>query len=221
MSFYLHHLEENQSVLSEFMGQLRDISHHGNKAWFRRKLEQCGRLMAYELSKNLNYETIEVQSPLGKSKAVQIKNELVVASVLRAGLPLQHGVMDVLENADAAFLSAYRKYQSESQFEVITRYAATPALDRKTLILCDPMLATGHSIEQAFLELSKFGTVEELHIVSVVGSTVGVEYIRKQLPDAHLWILAIDPVLNHHQYIVPGLGDAGDLSFGEKLNEAP
>jgi len=221
MSFHLHHLGETQSMLSVFMGQLRDISQHGNKAWFRRRLEQCGRLMAYELSKSLEYETIEVQSPLAKSKSAQIKNKLVVASVLRAGLPLQHGVMDVLEDADGAFLSAYRKYKDESEFEVVTRYAATPPLEGKTLILCDPMLATGHSVEQAYRELRKFGTVEALHIVAVVGSTSGVEHIRKHLPNAHLWIMAIDPELNPHKYIVPGLGDAGDLSFGEKLNEAP
>jgi uracil phosphoribosyltransferase len=188
---------------------------------FRRNIERIGEVLGYELSKTLAFEATETRTPLGSAKTVLHKNNIVLCSILRAGLPLHNGLLNYFDSAENAFISAYRKHKvGTDEFEINVEYQSCPSLQGKTLLLADPMLATGQSIVATYEALTKFGKPKSVHIISVIGSQAGIDFVSKKIDEStHLWIAAIDPVLDKKGYIVPGLGDAGDLAFGVKLQQ--
>ncbi len=215
-------LSEKNSLLSQYMREIRDVDIQKNRLHFRRNIERIGELMAYEVSKTLHYESVPVQTPLAATEAQSISDQVVLGTILRAGLPLHQGFLNMFDNADNAFLSAYRRMgrnvNGQQEIEIVAEYLAAPKLDGKTLILVDPMLATGMSMEVAYRALLAHGTPAQTHLCCTIGTTQAVKYLKKTLPDdITLWCAAIDPILNEKKYIVPGLGDAGDLCFGQKL----
>lgn len=215
----IHHLEKENSLLNQFIAEIRDKEVQRDSMRFRRNIERIGEILGYELSKSLAYQKSEVETPLGKALVRKTKDQLVLCSVLRAGLPLHQGLLNYYDQAENAFISAYRHHKDDSKdFEVIVKYFAAPDLNGKVLILTDPMLATGKTLENVNKALLGHGTPRQIHIISVIGSRPGVSYIKKVFPEnTHLWIAAIDEELTREGYIVPGLGDAGDLAFGVKL----
>ena len=215
----IHHLSETPSILNTFISEIRDKTIQKDSMRFRRNIERIGEVLGYELSKSLEYTNETIQTTLGTSKTKLHKNDIVLCSILRAGVPLHNGLLNYFDTAENAFISAYRhhKHNTES-FEIIVEYLACPSLEGKTLILADPMLATGQSMVATFEALKPFGTPKEIHLVSVIGAKKGVDYVSQNFNDnTHLWIAAIDDTLNEKGYIIPGLGDAGDLAFGKKL----
>ena len=215
----LHHIENENSVLNQFIAEIRDKNEQKDSLRFRRNIERIGEILGYELSKKLQYNGVSVQTPLGE-KTIQLpQNDLVLCSILRAGLPLHQGLLNYFDKAENAFISAYRKHAKNSNdFEIVVEYFASPSVDKKTLILADPMLATGQSLVAVYEAIKKYGQPKEVHIVSVIGALAGIEFVQNHFPkNTHLWIAAIDDKLNEKGYIIPGLGDAGDLAFGEKL----
>lgn len=214
-----HLIEEKNSILNKFISEIRDVNIQKDSLRFRRNIERIGEVLGYELSKSLSYSSVYIETPLGKKKMQLSYNDVVLCSILRAGLPLHQGLLNYFDDAENAFISAYRKHTKNSDdFEIIVEYFASPEIENKTLLLADPMLATGQSLVAVYEAIKKHGTPKEIHIVAVIGSTEGVNFIEKHFPEnTHLWIAAIDDTLNSKGYIVPGLGDAGDLAFGEKL----
>jgi len=215
----IHNISEENSILNRFIAEIRDVNIHKDRMRFRRNIERIGEILSYELSKSLIYKFQKINTPLGVSNTTIYENEIVLCSILRAGVPLHNGLLNYFDTADNAFISAYRhhKHNPES-FEIIVEYLACPDLNGKTLILADPMLATGQSMVATFEALKPFGVPAEVHIVSVIGAQEGVDFIGKHFdPNTQLWVAAIDEQLNEKGYIIPGLGDAGDLSFGDKL----
>lgn len=214
-------LSETDTILNQFVAELRDVRIQGDRMRFRRNIERIGELMAYEMSRTLCYSAKNIETPLGTAHVRTPDDELVVATVFRAGLPLHQGFLNVFDRAGNAFVSAYRYYKDEAhrEVDVHVEYIATPDLSRKTVLLVDPMLATGESLEMAWKAFLTKGTPRRLLIACVIASRQGVEHLRRLFPqdDVTLWCAAIDPELNEHKYIVPGLGDAGDLAYGEKL----
>ena len=206
------------SVLSRYMMEMRDASVQRDSMRFRRNLERAGEIMAYEISKDFRYRHVEVDTPLDKCVCDVPDEQVVLGTIFRAGLPFHQGFLQYFDNAENAFVSAYRKYKEKENFDVLIEYVASPRLEGKTLILCDPMLATGASMELSFRALLTKGMPEHIHVASVIASQVAVDYIAKVFPQdrTSIWVGAIDPVINEHSYIVPGLGDAGDLAYGEK-----
>ncbi|MBQ8673805.1 MAG: uracil phosphoribosyltransferase [Bacteroides sp.] len=213
-------LAETDSILNRYVAELRDVEIQGDRLRFRRNLERIGELMAYEMSKELDYSTKQVQTPLGVATARTPDDDLVIGTVFRAGLPLHTGFLNVFDRAGNAFVSAYRYYKDREcrEIDVHVEYIATPCLTGKTLLLVDPMLATGESMELAYRAFQTKGTPFRLMIASVIASREGVEHLQKVFPgnEVTLWCAAIDPCLNERKYIVPGLGDAGDLAYGGK-----
>ena len=215
----VHHISEEPSVLNTFIAELRDVNVQKDRMRFRKNIERIGEILAYRLSEKLTYEPKTIGTPLGNHESFLPKDNIVLCSVLRAGVPLHNGLLNYFDMADNAFISAYRhhKHNPES-FEIIVEYLACPSLEGKTLILADPMLATGQSLVSTFEALKPFGTPKSVHLVSVIGAEEGIDYVSRHFPqETHLWIAAIDKKLNSKGYIVPGLGDAGDLAYGEKL----
>lgn len=215
----VHHLEKGDSILNQFISEIRDVDIQADPMRFRRNIERIGEILSYELSRSLRYEERVIQTPFG-SKPMRIPiDPLVLCSVLRAGLPLHQGLLNYFDRAENAFISAFRHHPENSDsFEVIVKYFAAPELNKKTLILTDPMLATGKTLENVYAALLKHGNPSQIHIVSVIGSVPGVKHIQRVFPEnTHLWIAAIDEELTSKGYIIPGLGDAGDLAFGTKL----
>jgi len=215
---HIHNIGETNSVLNTFIAELRDQKIQKDPLRFRKNIERIGEVLAYEMSKDLTYKSKTVTTPLG-TKLVQLSDEnLVLCSILRAGLPLHQGVLNFFDRIENAFISAYRKLKPNGDFDIRVEYFASPSLQDKTLILADPMLATGQSLVSTYEALLSHGTPKDLHLLAVIGSTEGIDYVEKHLPeDTHLWIATIDERLDDHGYIIPGLGDAGDLSFGSKL----
>ncbi len=215
----IHNLGTENSVLNQFLCEIRDINIQSDAMRFRKNIERIGEILSYELSKTLLYKDKTVQTPLGTKAMTLPLNDLVLCSVLRAGIPLHQGLLNYFDKAENAFISAYRHHPNNSdEFEVIVKYLASPSLTNKTLVLTDPMLATGKTLENTFNALKSHGIPKQIHIISVIGSKKGVNYIEDIFPEnTHLWIAAIDEKLSSKGYIVPGLGDAGDLSFGAKL----
>lgn len=212
---------ETNSVINQYVAEIRDVDIQKERLRFRRNIERIGELMAYEMSKELTYSVKQVQTPLGVAQVSTPDDELVVATVFRAGLPLHQGFLNVFDRAGNAFVSAYRYYKDKEcrELDVHIEYIASPDLTGKTLLLVDPMLATGESMELAWKAFLSKGTPKRLLIASVIASRQGVEHLQQVFPndDVALWCAAIDPELNERSYIVPGLGDAGDLAYGEKL----
>ena len=216
---HIHNASEKNSILNIFLAELRSLSIQKDRMRFRRNIERVGEVLAYELSKTLEYNTQSIETPLGHHTTQAINDNIVLCSILRAGVPLHNGLLNYFDMADNAFISAYRHHKENPEnFEIIVEYLACPSLENKTLILADPMLATGQSLVATFKALKPFGTPKHIHLVSVIGAKEGVDYVSHNFPDnSHLWIGAIDEKLNSKGYIVPGLGDAGDLAYGEKL----
>lgn len=212
-------LGENSSVLNSFVAQLRDKSFQKDSLRFRTNLQRLGQIFGYEISKQLKHSTKEVVTPLGIAQMEVPDEQIVVATILRAGLPLHEGVLSCFDCAENAFVAAYRKYDNEGEFHIHTEYCTCPELTGKTVIMADTMLATGSSIEVAYEVLCKEGGVPgSLHLVCPISSAAAVENLKKKMPEnSTLWVAAIDPELTSHSYIVPGLGDAGDLAYGPKL----
>ena len=218
-------LSETNSVLNHYLREIRDVNIQKDPLRFRRNIERIGEFMAMELSKVLDYQPTEVQTPLATTTVNTLSDQLVVATILRAGLPLHQGFLNIFDRAENAFLSAYRRVgrnvHGEEQLEIVAEYMAAPSIDGKTLIIADPMLATGMSMEVGYLALLRHGTPKHTHLCCTIGTPQAVDCLRKSLndsPDVTLWCAAIDPVLNEKKYIVPGLGDAGDLCYGIKIH---
>jgi len=215
----VHYLSQNNSILNHFLAQLRDVQVQKDSMRFRKNLYRIGEIMAYEISKLLDYAPLDVITPLDTKHTAAIQNKLVVCSILRAGLALHEGLLSFFDDAENGFISAYRHHpNNDDYFKIKADYKAVPVLAGKTLILADPMLATGLSIEAVYQKLTEAETPAQVHIAVVIAAPEGVEYLRQILPDScHLWIADIDSHLNEKRYIVPGLGDAGDLAYGVKL----
>lgn len=214
----VHNFAEHPSLVSQYLAEMRDINIQSDRLRFRRNLERLGEIFAYELSKTLDYKTEAVRTPLGVDAECHVLAEpIVLATIFRAGIPFHQGFLRYFDNAENAFVSAYRKYKEKENFDICIEYLASPALDGKTLVLADPMLATGASMELSYRALLTNGKPAKLHIASVIASRKAVDYLNSVLPeDAELWIGVIDDAINAHSYIVPGLGDAGDLAYGTK-----
>lgn len=215
----VHHISEENSILNQFISEIRDSSIQTDRLRFRRNIERIGEILGYEMSKSFSFSEKEVQTPLGKKK-VQIPHEdLVICSILRAGIPLHHGLLNYFDQAESSFISAFRHHpNNDSEFEIVVEYLASPSLDGKILVLADPMLATGKSLVSVYKSLKKIGTPKQVHIVAVIGANPGIELAAEEFPEnTHLWIATIDEKLNDKGYIIPGLGDAGDLAFGTKI----
>ncbi len=214
----IHRLDRSNSVLNNFISEIRDLNIQKDSMRFRRNIERIGEILSYELSKELDYKEIDINSPLGIKKISLCENDLVLCSVLRAGLTLHQGVLNYFDQIENAFISAYRHHTSGDDFDIVVEYLASPSLDQKVLILADPMLATGRSLVAVYDTLKKSGNIKQTHLVAVIASTEGIDYIKNYFPEnTHLWVATIDDKLNKKGYIVPGLGDAGDLAFGTKL----
>lgn len=218
---HIHNLSNENSILNTFLAEIRATNIQKDSMRFRRNIERIGEVLGYEMSKTLHYNTSGIKTPLGDCHINLYDNSIVLCSILRAGLPLHSGLLNYFDSAENAFISAYRHHKNNTEaFEIIVDYLACPNLEGKTLILADPMLATGQSICAAFEALKPFGTPKAIHLISVIGAQQGVHFIEKHFDkNTHLWIAAIDETLNSKGYIVPGLGDAGDLAFGIKLQQ--
>jgi len=209
--------EESPSVLNQILAEIRDQKIQKDRLRFRKNVERCGSILAYEISKNLDFESKNITTPLGVANEQLIASQLVLVTILRAGLPLHNGLLNVFDKADNGYISAYRKHHKDGSFDIELEYLACPDLKNKTLILSDPMLATGSSMVLAYKTLLSKGKPKHCHIVSLIASTEGLEYTKKNLPEnTTIWLAAVDQELTAQSYIVPGLGDAGDLAFGGK-----
>lgn len=210
---------QQQSIFNRYIAEIRDTSIQTDPMRFRRNIERMGEILAYEVSKELAYTEKNVVTPLGQATEIVPSEEVVVASILRAGLPLHQGVLNYFDRSENAFVSAYRKYNEKGDFDIHIEYISSPSLDGKTVLLCDPMLATGTSIELAYKALLHRGKPKHVHIISLIASQAGVQYVQNMFKDepATLWLGAVDEELNAKSYIVPGLGDAGDLAYGSKI----
>lgn len=216
---HIHYISDQNSVLNHFLAQIRDVSIQKDSLRFRKNIERIGEIMAYELSKTLDYKNIDVQTPLGIKHTTTIAEPVVLCSILRAGLALHQGFMNFFDAAENGFVSAYRNhYNNDDQFDILVEYQAAPSFEGKNLILIDPMLATGQSIVAVLQKLHLEHKPKEIHVAVVIAAPEGIEYLEKNLPSTcHLWVAALDEKLNDKNYIVPGLGDAGDLAYGSKL----
>lgn len=214
-------LSESNSILHQYLSEIRDVSIQRDPLRFRRNIERIGELMAVEVSRHLSYEPKDVTTPLGIARIPLITDQIVLGTILRAGLPLHQGFLNIFDRAENAFLSAYRRENKQGELEIVAEYMAAPAIDGKTLILVDPMLATGMSMEVGYLALLRHGKPTHTHLCSAIGTPKAIDCLRSSLGDSEditLWCAAIDPVLNEKKYIVPGLGDAGDLCYGTKIH---
>jgi uracil phosphoribosyltransferase len=215
----LKDLSKNASILNQYVAEMRDAEQQKDRLRFRTNIQRCGKFLAYEISKTLKYRKEEVETPLGVADCNLLDQNVVIASVMRAGLPFHQGFLDVFDKADNAFVSAYRKHHKDGTFEIDLQYLTCPDLQDKVLILCDAMLATGASLQKTLEHLENFGKPAKVHIATVIASTDGIKYIRRFNSLANIWTCAVDEELTARSYIVPGLGDAGDLAFGEKLQD--
>lgn len=214
----VHHLGEENSVLQNFIAEIRSVDIQKDQMRFRRNIERIGEILSYEMSKSLPTVPSEITTPLGTKSMNVLQQNIVICSILRAGLPLHNGILNYFDSAENAFISAYRHHIDAENFEIKVEYLASPNFENKTLILADPMLATGRSLVSTYKALLQNGTPKKLHIFAVIGAKEGIKYVSQHLPkNTELWIAAIDDTLNSKGYIVPGLGDAGDLAFGSKL----
>ena len=215
----IHYLSDENSILNHFLGQIRNVNIQHDSMRFRRNVERIGEVMAYELSKDLHYSDIEIQTPLGIKKTTEISDKLVLCSILRAGLPLHLGFLNYFDAAENGFVSAYRHHgNNDASFDILVEYQAVPNIENKTLLLIDPMLATGQSIVAVYEKLMQKGLPKEIHIAVIIAAPEGIAYLKNHLPDhCHLWVATLDEKLNDKNYIIPGLGDAGDLAYGNKL----
>ena len=214
----VYNFDDYSSLVNQYLSEMRNISVQTDRLRFRRNLERLGEIFAYEISRTMRYRIEKIKTPLNVEADCKVIDEnIVLATIFRAGVPFHQGFLQYFDNAENAFVPAYRKYKEKENFDICIEYLASPLLDGKTLILCDPMLATGASMELSYRALLTKGTPAKIHIASVIASQKAVDYLQKVMPeDAELWVGVIDPEINAHSYIVPGLGDAGDLAYGTK-----
>lgn len=210
-------LSEQHSLVSNWVAELRDVEIQNDRMRFRRNLERIGEVAAYEISKSLEWEERDITTPLGTAPSKMLKNQPVLATILRAGLPMHQGLLNYFDRADNAFISAYRKHHRDGSFEISLDYVSCPSLENRVIIIADPMLATGSSLVKTVQYLRDEGQPAEIHIVCAIACTVGIEYVHRNEPKVKIWCGAIDDELTAKGYIVPGLGDAGDLAFGTKI----
>jgi uracil phosphoribosyltransferase len=218
MTQEVHNLSEHRSLFNQLMAEIRDVEIQRDSMRFRRNLERAGEMFAYEISRHLEYETRSVTTPLGTAQCQVLKEQPVLANILRAGLPLHQGLLNYFDRAENTFISAYRRHENGADhFEVEIEYLSSPSVDGKTVILCDPMLATGSSMVLAWKALLQRGTPRHVHVVVVIASAEGLAFAQRHMPpDTTFWVGAVDTELTPRKYIVPGLGDAGDLAYGAK-----
>jgi len=212
-------LTDTNSIANHFIAELRNIEVQTDRMRFRRNIERLGEIFAYEISKKLPYEEAEIATPLGDSQTYLLTEQPVLATIIRAGLPLHQGLLNVFDQADSAFIAAYRKTKKSGEFEIYKEYQSCPDLTDKTVIISDPMLATGKSMVLVCKDLLAQYKIKNLHIVAAIASEEGLEHVKAYLPNAHIWVGAVDDELTSKAYIVPGLGDAGDLCYGSKLEK--
>ena len=215
----IHNISQNNPLVGQIMSELRDVNLQKDRMRFRRNLERLGEMFAYEIGGKMPSEQREITTPLGTALCLVLKEQPILATILRAGLPLHQGLLNVFDQADNAFISAYRKHHKNGQFTIKLEYISSPELDDRIVILSDPMLATGASMVLTLEQLYELGAPKEMHIVTVIACTEGIAELRRHFPTVHIWTAAIDEELTAKGYIVPGLGDAGDLSFGEKTQD--
>ena len=213
-------LGNNHSILDQYLSEIRDKVIQKDPLRFRENMYRIGEIFAYEISKTLKFEVAEVTTPLGIAKVPMLKNQPVLATILRAGLSIHNGLLKIFDKGENCFISAYRKYTDEGEFEIEFEYMASPSVDNKVVILSDPMLASGKSMEIGYRALFSKGTPSHVHLVAIISSPEGVDYILKNIQSKNvtLWLGAVDDGMTSHSYIVPGLGDAGDLAYGEKID---
>lgn len=209
-------LSKEHSLVSNWVSELRDITIQNDRMRFRRNLERIGEIIGYEISKSLPWQEVEIETPLGMHSSKKLKDQPVVATILRAGQPMHNGLLNYFDKADNAFISAYRKHHRDGTFEIDLQYVSCPDLTGRVLIICDPMLATGASLVKTLQYLQAEGKAAETHIACAIACTVGIDYVRRLQPGVKIWCGDIDDELTAKGYIVPGLGDAGDLAFGSK-----
>lgn len=212
----VYNLGAIHSLVNIWVSELRDVEVQTDRMRFRRNIERIGEVAAYEISKELNYQLKEVQTPLGSIEIEHMEQQPVLATILRAGLPLHQGLLNYFDHADCAFIASYRKHHKDGSFEIAQEYITAPQITGRPLIIADPMLASGASLALAIQEILKLGQPSIIYIVSVIASTQGIDLIERKFPDIQIWTAAIDDELTAKGYIVPGLGDAGDLSYGGK-----
>jgi len=212
----IHNLSEHDSIVSSILTEIRDRDAHSDRLKFRLNLERIGELIAYEISKTLEFESIGIETPLASTTAKRLKDQPVLTTVLRAGLPFHAGFLRIFENADNGFISSFRKHREDGSFDIVSGYITCPPLDNRIVILADPMLASGASVVSAINQLLAFGSPKRLIFAALIAAQPGIKTVQQAFPELEIWTAAIDPELNEHDYIVPGLGDAGDLAFGEK-----
>lgn len=210
-------LSDTNSVLCNWVAEIRDVSIQQDRARFRRNLERLGEIAAYELSKHFIYEDRTVQTPMGESNCSVMSETPVLATILRAGLPLHQGLLNYFDQADNAFIAGYRKHHRDGSFEIAQYYVTSPDISGRPLVVADPMLATGSSLAMALQSLLDTGKPSQVHVVTAISCTVGIEFLLRKFPDIFIWTGTVDDELTAKGYIVPGLGDAGDLSFGIKV----
>jgi len=215
----IQNLSNTNSIANRFVAEMRDGTVQVDRMRFRRNMERIGEIMAYEISKTLTYSPREVETPMGIAEVNMPQNNIVVATILRAGLPMHQGFLNYFDFADNAFISAYRRHHKDGTFDVKVEYTSCPSLEGKVLILCDPMLASGASMVLTMQELMDNGVPEKVHIATIIATTDGISHVQRNLPKAKIWTAAIDEELTARSYIVPGLGDAGDLAYGEKKQD--
>ncbi|MFY7860799.1 MAG: uracil phosphoribosyltransferase [Chitinophagales bacterium] len=214
----IFNLSSTNSVATVFLNELRDVKIQHDALRFRTNLRRLGQILGYEASKSIRFVDFDVQTPLGVCKSSQIADELAIATILRAGLPMHSGVLDYFDYAESAFITAYRKYHKSGEFEIKLEYVVTPQLNDKVFLLCDPMLATGASVIAALDAIKQYGRPRFICVLSVIASSEAISVIKKYDPDIHIYTGAIDEELTAKGYIVPGLGDAGDLAYGPKID---
>lgn len=212
----VHILTDTNSIANHFIAELRNVEIQTDRMRFRRNLERIGEVFAYEISKTLGYEQVEIITPLGEAETQLLAEQPVLATIIRAGLPLHQGLLNVFDQADCSFIAAYRKTKKSGEFEIYKEYQSSPDLDERIVIISDPMLATGRSMVLVCKDLLAQYKIKQLHVVSAIASYEGVEHVKAYVPNVNIWVGAVDDELTSKAYIVPGLGDAGDLAYGSK-----
>lgn len=217
--FMITNFSKENSIINQFIAELRNVNVQNDRMRFRRNMERIGEIMAYEISKKLTYKSEEIETPLGSIDMQLIDTQPVIGTILRAGLPQHQGILNYFDQADNAFVSAYRKHHKDNTFEIKVEYISCASIKNRPLIICDPMLATGASMLDSIKALAEYGKPSQLHIAAIIASADGMDRISRYFPQAHIWVGAIDEELTAKSYIVPGLGDAGDLAFGPKMQD--
>ncbi len=214
----VHNISSQASILTTFLAEIRSVEIQKDPLRFRRNMERIAEILGYEVSKHLVYTESEIETPLGKAKIQLSKEKPLLATILRAGLSMHQGLLNYFDHSESAFISAYRKHSTAEDFEIYVEYMAAPSLDNKIWIISDPMLATGSSMVTVYQAMLRYGNPKRIFIVSAIATPVAIDYVKKHLPEnTEIFVAAIDQKLTAQSYIVPGLGDAGDLAYGAKI----